>query len=129
MWAAGTDASSGTQRRTQAPCGSKRSALAHGIEDAEPGLRVGAHAGGPLPAAAVVGHVAVDEVAHEVSLTDAIVHQQVARQERRHHQARTVAEPARRRQLAHGRVHDGDTGATLAPGGDSVGILLLGAEG
>ena len=47
-------------------------ALEDGVEDAEPGLGIGAQTGGPLPAPAVVGHFTVDQVADEMPLPDAV---------------------------------------------------------
>ena len=50
-----------------------------------------------------------------MALADAIVHQQVARQERGHDQSGPVAEPARGCELAHAGIDHRHPGATVAP--------------
>lgn len=97
------------------PVGIEASTLEHRIEDAKPWLGIEPDPGRPLPAASIVRDVTIDQIAHEVALTDAMVHQEMARQERGHHQTRTIAERGGRRELAHGRVHDRDASASLAP--------------
>ena len=47
----------------------------------------------------------------------------MARQERRCHESRTIAQPASRSELAHGGIDDRDTGPPLSPGRHTVRIL------
>ena len=67
----------------------RSAALTDRVEDAEPGCGE-PDAGRPLPSPAVVGDVAVDEVAQEVAFADTWVHEQVSRQEGGRHQPGTV---------------------------------------
>ena len=63
-----------------------------------------------------------------MALTDAVVHEQVTRQERSHHQAGPIAQPCLGLELAHPRVDDGDARLALAPRFDGLWIVLLGTE-
>ncbi len=94
------------------------------IEDAEPGLRVAAGGGGPLPAAVVGGQVVVVQVLGEVALAPAPVDAQVLGQKAGHHHAQAVVHVAGLPQLAHGRVHQRVAGARLAPGLPELGRIV-----
>ena len=95
-------------------------ALQRGIEHAEEGLRIRAHARRPLPATHVRGAVAVDQLLHEILLTLAPVDQQILGQERRHDHARAIVHPACSVQHPHRRIDHRITGASFAPRAESV---------
>ncbi len=79
--------------------------LADRVQHAEVGRRVGPGAGGPLPAAVVVGRVAVHQPPHEDRLAAPPVHEQVLGQEGGDHHPGAVVDPGLRGQLAHPGVH------------------------
>jgi hypothetical protein len=91
-------------------------ALAHRVEDAEVGRRIGAAAGAPLPALGVVGEVGVHQRVPEPARALLPGQAQVLGQQRGDDHAHPVVHPAAVPELAHAGVDDGDAGAPALPG-------------
>src|SRR5829696_1692806 len=98
--------------------------LGDGVEDPVEEGGIGAGPGDPLPAAVVGGEVPVHQVLEEEAGTLAPVDQQVLGQERGHHHAGPVVDPALAGELAHAGVDQWVAGATLPPGGQAVRVVL-----
>ena len=77
----------------------------------------------PLPVAAVVRHIAVDEQTGEVRRAQPPVEVEVLGQERRRQQARAVVHEALARELAHAGVDDRVARATVLPGRQRLGVV------
>jgi CheY-like chemotaxis protein len=99
-------------------------ALAHRVEDAEPGLRIAAGRRRPLPAAVVGGEIVVVQVFGKVGLAATPVQAQVLDQETGHHHAKPVVHVAAAVDLVHGSVHQRIAGTALAPRGKQLVRML-----
>ena len=90
-------------------------ALAHRVEDAKEGRRIGAAAGRPLPAETVVGEVGINESVPEPSGAILPGEQEVLDQERRHYHADAIVHPAGGPEFAHAGVNEGIACLTALP--------------
>ncbi len=61
---------------------------------------------------------------HEEPLAQSPIDEQVLGEEHRGDHAEAVVHPAERPELAHGGIHDGEAGLSLAPGGESAGVIV-----
>ncbi len=124
MSSAGTSCSSGIQRFTYVPWGSKLLALQKGIEDAEVGRRIRPAPGDPLPARRVVAEVGIDQRIPEPALAILPWLQQVLDEEGCRDHPRPVVHDARGPQLAHPCIDDriARLAALPAPEGGSIGL-------
>jgi len=94
----------------------KAAPLQDGIEHAEERLRIRARTRHPLPAAVIVGEVAIQEAIDEDPLPRLPVESEVLGKEACDDQPRAVWQPGLLRQLAHGGVDDQVAGPAVAPG-------------
>jgi len=99
--------------------------LKQGVENSKVRRGVGAGRRDPLPPAIVGAEIAVDEVLHEVSLSQAPVQHQVLRQEHGCNHPRTVVHVPLRVTLPHSRVDDGISGFPVLPPLQDLAVHVL----